>query len=102
MGNVFAFLAVQPDPKGILTGAPSKVVVFVPRLGFRIVRDGYANLVFVCEYVGFITAIPYGRLGRVCGRGKGEQQASSNQGFHGAPFCFGSDLRTAFRQYNLG
>lgn len=35
-------------------------------------------------------------------RGKGEQQASSNQGFHVAPFCFGSNLRTTLGQYNLG
>jgi hypothetical protein len=38
----------------------------------------------------------------VAERGEGEQQASGNQGFHGAPFCFGSYLRTALRQYNLG
>lgn len=38
----------------------------------------------------------------VTGRGEGKQQASSNQGFHGTPFCFGSDLRNISGQYNLG
>ena len=39
----------------------------------------------------------------VADRGKGKQQANGDEGFHRAhSFCFGSDLRTAFRQYNLG
>lgn len=41
--------------------------------------------------------------GGVCGNNKGKQQASGDQGFHGAhSCCFEPDLRAAFRQYNLG
>jgi hypothetical protein len=36
------------------------------------------------------------------GSGKGKQQGSGKESFHGTPFCCGADVSATLKQYNLG
>lgn len=97
-----ALPAVKPKPFIIpFEGAFARG--FDSVFGRSILANLHAYLSFPPRCFDTIAAIIIGMVTvSVCGRGKGEQQASGNKRFHGAPFCFEPNLRTTFRQYNLG
>lgn len=81
------------------------VTPFKRALGWIVIAARAGKLQpFSGGYFETVAAVPKSVIsGRgMSGKSQGQQQAGGNQGFHGAPFCFGSNVRTTFRQYNLG